>query len=167
MKPGQVTVNKDIRRQLPSPEYGETKKLLALSSNLFFFDQAGEILKRTIVSSFGIPWKTAARQLAVLQMILQTLAADAFSGTRFVAAVALLKIFFLLALHRSAPNTAQTPSLTSLQASLQRSLECRWQKAKSQQPRGKSQAPSCGHFNAPASPSSPLWRQSRAGYRTG
>jgi hypothetical protein len=116
MTPGHVTANKDIRRQLPSPEYGETKKLLALPSNLFFFDQAGEMLKRTIVSSFGIPWKTAARQLAALQMILQTLTADAFSGTWFVAAIALLKVCFLLALHRSAPNAPQKPSLFALQA---------------------------------------------------
>ena len=57
-----------------------------------------------VVSSFGIRWKTTARQLAAFQVILQAFTADAFSGAWIVTAVALLKIFFLFALHQPAPD---------------------------------------------------------------
>jgi hypothetical protein len=39
--------------------------------------------------------KTAGRKLPVAQVIAQTIAAGAFSGTRFITAVAGLFIFFL------------------------------------------------------------------------
>jgi hypothetical protein len=57
-----------------------------------------------IVSSFSIPWKTTARQLAAFQVILQALATDAFSGTRIVTAVAFLKVLLFLTLHQFASN---------------------------------------------------------------
>jgi hypothetical protein len=73
------------------------------------------MLEGPIISSFGLPWKTTAWQLAPLQVILQALTADAFSGARIIAAVALLKMFFFFALHQPAPNEPLATFLFSRQ----------------------------------------------------
>jgi hypothetical protein len=75
-------------------------------SDLLLVHQTSKMLKRAIVCFFGITGKATPRHLATLQVILQTLTADALSSTRFVAAVAFLKILFSLALHHSAPHFA-------------------------------------------------------------
>jgi hypothetical protein len=82
--------------------------------NFLIVHQTSEMLERAIVRFFGITGKAATRQLATLQVILQTLTADALSGTRFVAAVAVLKVLFFVALHCSAPDALPKPSLCSL-----------------------------------------------------
>ena len=110
-----VRVNKGAWKQLSDPKRRRAKKLLLVPSNFSFFHQTNKMFERTIVSSFGISGKTTAGELTALQVILQALTTEAFSGTRFVAAIALLQIFFLLALHRPALNVLQRSSLSSLQ----------------------------------------------------
>jgi hypothetical protein len=41
-------------------------------------NQTGEMLKRTVIGSFGICGKTAGRELPAAQVVAQTLAAVAF-----------------------------------------------------------------------------------------
>ena len=79
-------------------------QLPPISSDFLFFHQTGEMVEGPIISSFGITGETTAWQLAAFQVILQALTADTLSGTRIIAAVALLKILFLFALHRLSPE---------------------------------------------------------------
>ena len=81
---------------------GTAQKTLRL--NFLFPHETGEMIEGAIVTPFSIPWKTTARQLTAPYVILQALTADAFSGARIVAAVAFLKILFLVALHSRAPR---------------------------------------------------------------
>jgi hypothetical protein len=80
------------------------------------------MLERTIVSPFSILGKTTAGKLASLQMILQTLTADALPGTGVVAAVAFLEVLFFITLHQSAFNA---PVLLSLLLSRQSAAKYR------------------------------------------
>lgn len=82
-------------------------QLPPISSDFLFFHETGEMLEGPIISSFSITGETTARQLAAFQMILQALTADTLSGTRIIAAVALLKILFFFALHRLSPELHQ------------------------------------------------------------
>ena len=101
--------------QLFSQSCGRTEELLPVSSDFLFLHQAGKMIEGPIISSFGLPWKTTAWQLAPLQVILQALTADALSGAGIVAAIALLKIFFFFALHQPAPNEPLVTFLFSRQ----------------------------------------------------
>jgi len=78
------------------------RRMPPVPSNLLFLNQTSEVLERPVISSFGISRKATAWELASLQVILQTFTAEAFSGARFVAAVAALKVLFFLALHHFA-----------------------------------------------------------------
>lgn len=63
-------------------------------------DQLGKALKRSIIGLFNIAGKTAARQLAVLQMFAQADAARALGRTTGIAASAMGEVgFFLRAVH--------------------------------------------------------------------
>jgi hypothetical protein len=55
--------------------------------------------KRPVVRSLGIIGETTSGQLAASEVVTETLAADAFSGARFVTAVAGFHVLGLIALH--------------------------------------------------------------------
>jgi hypothetical protein len=63
--------------------------------------EPGKMLKRPVVSALRFRGKTACRELPAIEMIAQAIAACAFSRTRFIAAIAVLHVLFLLAFHPS------------------------------------------------------------------
>lgn len=67
--------------------------------NLLPAHQAGESLEGSVICFFHIRRKTAGGQLPAVQMVAQALTAIAFSGARFVGAVAIGHIPVLVAIH--------------------------------------------------------------------
>ena len=70
------------------------------SSNPALRHKPREMLKRPVICAFGICRKTTGRQLPGRQVKLQAITADAFSRTRFIAAITFLFILFLFTFHR-------------------------------------------------------------------
>jgi len=63
------------------------------------------MLERPVIRAFGFGRETTGRQFPRGQVILQTIAANGFPRTRFVAAIALLLVSFLFAIHISIPDS--------------------------------------------------------------
>jgi hypothetical protein len=59
------------------------------------------VLERPVKGGFRVVRETASRELAHFEVVGDTLAAKSLSGTGFIAAIAVLKIFFLSAFHRA------------------------------------------------------------------
>jgi hypothetical protein len=57
--------------------------------------------KRPVIGALCICRETACGEFPALEMITQTIAAHAFSGTRLIAAIAVLHVFFLFAFHQN------------------------------------------------------------------
>lgn len=57
------------------------------------------MLEGTVLSLLGVPREATAGKLTTLEVILEAVTADALSRTGIVAAIALLQVLFLLAVH--------------------------------------------------------------------
>lgn len=68
--------------------------------DLFFHNQPGEMLKRTIISPLCIRRKAASGQLPVLQVVLDTLTTKTLVRASVVAARALAGMLFFPAFHQ-------------------------------------------------------------------
>ena len=90
-----------------------------------FLNQTGKIDKRAIIRLFRLIGKTAARKLAVFQVIAQAVTADAFTRTGLITAVAAFKVDSLFALHKSL-----SPNLRAAQVAMAWSMvvisSCSW-----------------------------------------
>jgi hypothetical protein len=67
--------------------------------NAAFRHEAGKMFKGSVIAAFGICRKTACRQLPAVQVILQTIAADALSWTWLITAIAIFHIIRLFTFH--------------------------------------------------------------------
>jgi hypothetical protein len=70
-------------------------------SNAMLGYEPGEMLKRPVVSALRFRGETTCRELPAIEVIAQAIAACAFFQTRFIAAVAVLHVLFLLTFHSS------------------------------------------------------------------
>jgi hypothetical protein len=68
----------------------------------------GKMLERTVIGPLGICREKAGRHLPDFQVIADTIAADAFSGAGFIAAIAVLHILVLLTIHNARSSISET-----------------------------------------------------------
>lgn len=73
----------------------------AAGSDALFADQIREMLKGSVIGSFGVLWEKAARQLPFLQVIGNAVAADSLAGAGFVGAAADFQVSFFFAVHNA------------------------------------------------------------------
>jgi hypothetical protein len=67
------------------------------------------MLERAIIGFLRIRRKTTSRQLATAQMVPQALATNSFFGARFIGAVAIGHVLFLITLHHPVPFIFYAP----------------------------------------------------------
>jgi hypothetical protein len=69
------------------------------ASDLTSRHQFGKMFKGSVVGGFCILWEGTGGELTHLQVVLNALATDAFTGARGISAVTIAKISFFITLH--------------------------------------------------------------------
>ena len=71
------------------------------SSYLARIDQLDKFFKRTVICAFYVIGEKTGGAFSHFQMITDTITAISFSGAGFVTAIAIFKISFMIAVHKS------------------------------------------------------------------